>query len=145
MNEPMEFRFPPEPEHLRSLRRHLRTKLDELGVHGDMADSVLLVLDEIVTNAIEHSDPYRDADGHLTVRLCTRDAAVVFDFEDPDVPEPVVRELAAALSAGPGNRPPPDSERGRGLFLIAHHVDGLEITLRDGGGMRLHGRFPDAS
>ena len=45
----MEFQFPPEPEHLRSLRRHLRTKLDELGVNGDVADNMLLVIDEIVT------------------------------------------------------------------------------------------------
>jgi anti-sigma regulatory factor (Ser/Thr protein kinase) len=144
LTEPLEFRFPPELEHLRCLRRHLRTKLDELGVSADAADNVLLVVDEVVTNAIEHSDPYRVANGHLTVKLSTSGNDILLDFEDPDVPETVVRQLAAMLSNGPGNRPPPEFERGRGLFLIAHHVDRLEISLRPKGGMHLHGRFPGA-
>lgn len=140
MTAPLEFQFPPDPEHLRSLRQHLRSKLNDLGVIGEVADNVVLIIDEIVTNSIEHSDPYRN-DGQLVVRLGTDEKDVTLEFEDPDVPGSVVEELARAIESKIEKQPPPDSERGRGLFLIASHIDSLEISQRARGGLLLRGRF----
>ena len=140
----LEFRFPPEPEHLRALRSQLRDKLAEFGVPEDLADNVLLVTDEIVSNAIEHAEDYRGHSGRLLVRVEPQDGDVLLEFEDPDVPPEVIAELAEALAAKRDNRPPPDSERGRGLFLIAHNVKDLEVKQRDDGGLHLHGRFTEA-
>jgi len=138
---PLEFRFPPALEHLRSLRRHLRQKLQESHVSVETADSVILVLDEIVTNAIEHADSYRNESGWLLVRLDASGTDVLFEFEDPDVPTDVVDALAATLANSNEDHPPIDNERGRGLFLVALNIDDLKISHRPDGGLHLHGRF----
>lgn len=138
----LEFVFPPDAEHLRTLRHHLRRKLVELAVFGELADSVVLVVDEIVTNAIEHARPYRLGAGQLVLRLERRADRVWLDFEDPDVPATVVQELARVLAerAQPVD---PAAERGRGLLLVAENVEALRIEEGPRGGMRLHGRFLD--
>ena len=143
MSQPVEFKFPPEPKYLRNLRERLRDKLAGLGVAEDTVDNVLLVTDEIVSNAIEHSDGYRAAEVKLIVRLGARGHDILLEFEDPDVPADVVEEIAEAL-ANRGERPPLHSERGRGLFLIAQNVDRLEVSARPDGGLRLQGRFQGA-
>lgn len=143
MTEPLEFRFPPDPEHLRILRQHVRSKLEGLAIEEDTVNNVVLVVDEMVANAIEHADPYRGS-GHLLVRLRASGSDVLLDFEDPDVPADVIEELNTLLAAGAEKRPSPESERGRGLFLMATNIDRLEIVSRPDGGMLLKGRFVDA-
>ncbi len=141
MSEPLEFRFPPALEHLRSLRKHLREKLEESQIAIEVADSVVLVLDEIVTNAIEHAGSYRDESGWLLVRMEASATAVIFEFEDPDVPTEVVDSLATALANSEQTHPPIHNERGRGLFLVALNIDELKVSHRPDGGLHLHGRF----
>jgi len=119
--------------------------LEAAGIREDVVDNVLLVADEIVSNAIEHSDGYRAEQGNLVVRLSTADDDVLLEFEDPDVPGDMVDQLSEALAAGTENRPPLDSERGRGLFLIALNVDVLTVRERPGGGLLLLGRFHGAA
>jgi len=135
------YRFPPDVEHLRTLRSHLRHKLRLLGVPKDRAETVILVLDEIVTNSIEHAHGYRNSSSCLTLQMRTTGHDLQLDFEDPDVPATVVQKLASALASWGGSRPPLDSERGRGLYLIARNVDRLEIDERPGGGLCLRAGF----
>ena len=143
MTEPLEIEFPPDPGFARTLRGSLRASLSGMGVSEDRLDFVLLVVDEIVNNAIEHSAAYR-ADGKLLLRMTAKGRDVWLNFEDPDVPGEVITELSQVLSGPADDVPPLDSERGRGLFLIAMNVEELEVDQRPQGGMVLRGRFPDA-
>ena len=114
-----------------------------MGVSDDRADSMVLVLDEIVTNAIEHGDSYRNSKGWLLLRIEASGRDLLLEFEDPDVPPRVVAQLASAIAAWTDALPPVDSERGRGLFLIARNLDRPEIKPAPGGGLQLRGRFRD--
>jgi len=138
----LEFQFPPDLGYLRTLRRHLRGELASNGVSEDLRNKVLLVLDEIVTNAIDHGAEYRVGDGHLTLRLAVERTEVSLEFEDPDVPLVIVQRLAAMLASG-GELPPIEAERGRGLILLAASVDSLVVTPRAAGGLHLAGRILD--
>ena len=115
--------------------------LEELAADEQSVNKVVLVIDEMVANAIEHADPYRGS-SELLLRLTQRGQDVALDFEDPDVPADVIAELGAMLATGSERRPPVESERGRGLFLMATGIDQLEVSGRPGGGMRLTGCFP---
>jgi anti-sigma regulatory factor (Ser/Thr protein kinase) len=126
------------------LRSQVRQQLRVLGVAQERGEAVILVMDEIVTNSIEHSHGYRNSNGCLTLRLRSSGNDLQLDFEDPDVPGPIVRQLASTLVSWRGSRPPVDSERGRGLYLIARNVDRLEIDERPGGGMWLRAGFSGA-
>lgn len=138
MNEVGTFRFPPDQRHLRVLRKAVRARLDALRLTRARIDMVLLVLDEIVTNSIEHAGEYRRS-SHLRVELRQDGDAIVFDFEDPDVPQDTVEQLARAFEAQQA-RPAPHFERGRGLFLLADSVDDLSIEAGPHGGLHLSGR-----
>ena len=138
----LEFEFPPEPERLRWLRETLREELQRIAVSSDVANTVVLVVDEIVSNAIEHASSYRDG-GHLMVRLEHGTGRLAMVFEDPDVPGNVVEDLARALEASRGQPPNPLAERGRGLFLVSECMVDPVISPRDGGGLHLRGSFDD--
>ncbi|WTU05533.1 ATP-binding protein (plasmid) [Kitasatospora sp. NBC_00070] len=49
--------LPRRPESAGTARRLARTALDEWGVDGGPADQILLVVSELVTNAVEHAQP----------------------------------------------------------------------------------------
>ncbi len=138
---PLEFVFAPRPARLRALRRQLRRQLDQLGVGDETADDVLLVVDEIVTNAIEHGARYRARGTLLVLRLRRVDAEVELEFEDPDVPERVVADLARRLEQSHNGPPALDAERGRGLFLIAVRFAEVSVRSGPGGGLHLRGRL----
>lgn len=140
--ETWEYRFPPEAEQLRAVRRGIGERLENRGCDEDLAGNVALVVDEIVNNAIEHSDEYRAAGAELVLRVTPSGSDVSLEFEDPDVPPDVVEELSQRLQDSLSGGPPPiDNERGRGLFLIAGFVEDLAVgTLGPGGGLQLRGR-----
>jgi anti-sigma regulatory factor (Ser/Thr protein kinase) len=136
----LEFEFSPDPSALSSLRHDLGRRLAGLRVGEQVAENVLLVVDEIVNNAIEHAAGYRHRNAKLALRLHAAGTRVVLEFEDPDVPSEVVRDLVRRLRALRRGPPPPfDAERGRGLFLIARRVSGLQLRALPAGGMRLRG------
>jgi anti-sigma regulatory factor (Ser/Thr protein kinase) len=137
----MEFRFPPEPRHLRVLRRKVRRALEREGIVGSPVDRLVLVLDEMVSNAIEHGNSNRAGVHELSVMLRLSDVHVDVEFRDPGVPDSVVRELNDLLRACRGNRPPLDNERGRGLFLIDDGLDELCLEALPGGGLTMRGRM----
>jgi anti-sigma regulatory factor (Ser/Thr protein kinase) len=138
--EQMVLRFPPEASHLRVLRRQARDWMRRRGVDQETVESMVLALDEIVSNAIEHGEAYRRAFLPLAVALHQDGQGVVLEFEDPEAPADLVRELGVALARSAGNRPPPDSERGRGLFLVGQMLSDLSVTPAAGGGLHLRGR-----
>jgi anti-sigma regulatory factor (Ser/Thr protein kinase) len=135
----MEFRFPPDHGHLRTLRKEVRTGLQGSGVSRARIDMVLLVLDEIVSNSIEHAREYRST-GELRVRIEARAQGVLVEFEDPDVPETTVADLARVCRGRRDAVPAAHNERGRGLFLLADSVEDLVIAPAPGGGLSLRGR-----
>ncbi|GAA3092977.1 ATP-binding protein [Streptosporangium carneum] len=88
---------------------------------GDALDDVMLLLSEVVTNAVLHSDSGHRQDGLVTVRLGVGPGVVHVEVLDAGsaVSVPAVREAVA------------DGAGGRGLFLVdlvatdwgAHHGD----------------------
>ncbi|MEM7202357.1 MAG: ATP-binding protein [Planctomycetota bacterium] len=137
--DPIEFDFPPQPRFLRSLRNQLRHALGERGVAEDTTDVVLLVVDEIVSNAIEHATDYRSGAANLSLRVAAAPERVSVEFVDPEVPDELVAELQQRVADSRNGPPPLDSERGRGLFLITEHFGEVRIDRAADGGLHLRG------
>lgn len=134
-------RFAADPRVLRALRRRVRGALTRRGIGESDIDMVVLVLDELVSNAIEHGNDYRGSEPKpLSARLEVERADLVLVFEDCDMPDDEVESLATALDGGPA-LPDLDDERGRGLFLVVTGMQAIAVARRDEIGMRLSGRF----
>lgn len=135
-------RFPAELGRMKELRRELRAALAEAHVTLSSGERVLLVVDEIVSNAIEHGRSYRRSQEPIRV-VITRapDQTVTVVIEDVDVPAAVVAQLTRELTESADARPHALLERGRGLFLIHTYLADLVITAAGGGGMRVQGRL----
>ncbi|MGE3175666.1 MAG: ATP-binding protein [Planctomycetota bacterium] len=134
-------RFPPDPLQLRKVRSDVRTQAKGLGAEPEQCDALSLVVDELVNNAIEHGAAYRRHGVDLSVAVGFAGGRVTVDFVDPEMPDDMVRDLAGALRDAAGGMPSLDSERGRGLFLIAIHMEELRVDVAAGGGLHLHGRL----
>ena len=142
MTAPFEFALPPEPEHLRALRRWMRHKLARVGVDADQVDSAILVVDEMISNAIEHGAVYRRLFEPLVVRMELAGADLLIEFDDPEVPPEVAAQIRRTLSGAKLERPPIDSERGRGMFLVADALRDIQVDGLADGGLRIRGRLP---
>ena len=140
MSSELDFRFPAEPDHLRNLRQMLREGLAAMGVDEIVADRVLLVVDEIVSNAIEHGADYRQGEEPLRARVqLLGDQRVFLQFEDRDMPSEALAQLAREVQNTNGAAPTAELERGRGLFLVRELMVDLEVHEMIGGGMLLEG------
>jgi anti-sigma regulatory factor (Ser/Thr protein kinase) len=126
---------------VRFLRADLREHLGARGVAEADVDRLVLVVDELVNNAIEHGSSHRQASDVLRLHVEVEVAALRIEFIDPSAPADLVAQIEAMLAACGSGRPPLFSERGRGLFLIADGLDELRVSVSDGGvGLRLVGR-----
>lgn len=139
----LEFRIEADVARVRFLRADIRDRLEELGVAEGDVDRLVLVVDELVSNSIEHGASYRSEEDVLSIRLTILESHVELGFEDPSVPAGIVAEMLRLLDqCRSGGVPPLDNERGRGLFLID---DGLEDVVveagADGSGLELTGRL----
>lgn len=141
MNRPSPLRFKPDPRELRGVRRGARELAERQGAAESMCDAVALVVDELVNNAIEHGASYRLLGAELSVAVAIEQGRVTVEFIDPEMPEPQVRDLAAALAAAGNGMPSLESERGRGLFLIAIYMEEVRVAIAAGGGLQLTGRL----
>lgn len=141
MSEGLQFRIPALPEHLRDLRRGVREGVEAMGVTDAVCERAVLVLDELVSNAIEHGLDYRTTGGELFVQVNLTAGNLWMEFVDPDVPAPMVAELRRAFERWSENPPPLSNERGRGLFLIATYFDELIVQPAPGGGLQVRGRI----
>jgi anti-sigma regulatory factor (Ser/Thr protein kinase) len=119
----MELTLPPVSSCLPELRRTAARALR--GVDGDVADDVLLALDEAVGNAIRHGSRGR------------RPVLVSVEVDQGWV-DITVRDHGptAALPRVPAAPPPTLADGGRGLWLISQLVDEVTVA-RWGSGVRL--------
>jgi anti-sigma regulatory factor (Ser/Thr protein kinase) len=134
-------RFKPDAGALRSIRRGSREMAERLGAPEAMCDIVALVVDELVNNAIEHGASYRRLGADLSVGVAMDRGRVCVEFIDPEMPDQHVQGLAAALAAAGNGMPSLESERGRGLFLIAIYMEEVRVAIAPGGGLQLIGRL----
>jgi anti-sigma regulatory factor (Ser/Thr protein kinase) len=119
----MEVTLPPVSSCLPELRRTAARAL--AGVDGDVADDVLLALDEAVGNAIRHGSRGRRP---VLVSVGVDQGWVHMSVRD--------HGPTAALPRVPAAPPSTLADGGRGLWLISQLVD--EVTLsRWGSGVRL--------
>jgi anti-sigma regulatory factor (Ser/Thr protein kinase) len=134
-------RFPPDPQLLRRIRSDVRARAAGLGATPASCDALSLVVDELVNNAIEHGAAYRHKGVELSVAIAKDQDRITIDFVDPEMPDELVRDLARALRDAAGGMPTLDSERGRGLFLVAIYMEEVRVDVAAGGGLHLHGRL----
>ena len=139
MDNELDFRFPAEPGHLRVFRRMLREGLAAMGIAEPATERVVLVMDEIVSNAIEHGADYRQGEKPLRARvMLVEDDRLFLQFHDEDMPAEILAAVSDEILNG--NYPPVAGlERGRGLFLIREFLSELRVQELSGGGMLLEG------
>ncbi len=140
-----EFHIAADPADARDLRRQVRQRLEPIGLRGADLDRLVLVLDELVGNAVEHGSVYRSQGDVLSVRvLVARSGGVDVEFHDPAAPEDVTDDIRRQIAHHDNGKkqPPVHNERGRGLFLIADAFDSVEVQRGpDGHGLLLRGKL----
>lgn len=131
--------FAPSPSVLRQLRADVRDAVAGLGAPSPVGDTVALVVDELVNNAIEHGAVYRRRGLDLAVQITLAGGRISVEFFDQEMPNTIVRELATALTEAANGMPSLENERGRGLFLLSVYLDDLRAEVDASGGLRLAG------
>ncbi|MCS0600388.1 ATP-binding protein [Streptomyces sp. LP11] len=109
MPESETFRIPKHRRHVPGARQQVGKALADWGVTEPLAGSVILLANELVTNAVAHCRiPY----AQVEVKLTLHDAQLLLEVSDPDrLRLPRLRDSA------------PDDEGGRGLALVAALAD----------------------
>lgn len=137
----LSLQFAPEQASVRQARDFARDSAVELGSSTDAADTLALVVDELVNNSIEHGIVYRKDAALLSLTVSVEDATVWVEFVDPDMPPTLVSDLARMLGCSPDGLPAAENERGRGLFLISIFLVDIAVGIAGAGGLRLRGRL----
>ncbi len=110
-----------------------------MGIAAAATDRVLLVMDEIVSNAIEHGAHYRQGGKPLRARVTlVEDDRLFLQFHDEDMPSDTFAEVSAEI-LNMDTVPFVEMERGRGLFLIREFLSDLQVLQPSDGGMLLEG------
>ena len=120
------FTLPLDAARLLRARQRIRDYLHGHVRDGDAIDTVVLAVEEAMTNALRHSGARDDLEIHLR-------------FEGDDLVA-VVRDHGAGFdvdSFDPDRLPDPLAPAGRGLYLIARLTDEMELTSSDGLTVRL--------
>ena len=138
MREPR-FTFPPDSGILKRLRAQVRARAAKLGAKPRVCDSIALVVDELVNNAVEHGASYRRQNLDLAIEIGRAGDRISIEFFDQEMPVASVQELARALTATSEGMPSLESERGRGLFLMSIYLEDLRAEVASSGGLRLVG------
>ncbi|MEU4547383.1 sensor histidine kinase [Nonomuraea dietziae] len=109
---------------LHRMRQQLATRATGLGLGADQIDRLMVAVNEVATNAVEHGG------GHGRIRIWTDGDIVVCDVTDPGHLDTVI----------PGYLPPdPTAPRGHGLWVVRQLCELLEIrTGQPGTQIRLH-------
>jgi anti-sigma regulatory factor (Ser/Thr protein kinase) len=103
------FHIPKHRRHVSTARQHVRRTLADWGLTGELADSVTVSANELVTNAVAHC---RVTLARIEVTLSVRGPDLVLEVSDPDRDR-----LPQARDHGP------DGEDGRGLVLVGRLAD----------------------
>lgn len=133
--------FAPSPSVLRQLRADVRDAVADLGAPSPVGDTVALVVDELVNNAIEHGAVYRRRGLDLAVQITLAGGRISVEFFDQEMPNTIVRELATALTEAANGMPSLENERGRGLFLLSVYLQNVQAGPAAEGGLCLAGRI----
>jgi anti-sigma regulatory factor (Ser/Thr protein kinase) len=136
-----EHRIPADLSLVGDLRRLLRHGLEQAGVSCGFIERLVLVVDEVVSNSIEHGAGYRKSAAPIRVVVRQRVDGLQVEVDDLDVPVDLVTTLEAELHGQDGMPPSAVSERGRGMFLITMLLTDLRVVAVEGGGMRVQGRL----
>lgn len=113
-----EYRLAVQDDSVSKARRFVMDLLGEWGVGEDIRDDVVLVVSELVTNAIVHT-----ASVEVTCRFGVTEDSMYVAVADQGL-DPV----------GPHVRTAPMSERGRGLQLVSALTENWGVMLDDGKG-----------
>lgn len=109
----------------RAAVKEIMREVDKHVVDPDVRYELDLALTEAVANAVEHA--YPDGGGEVEIELCV---------------EPGRRIGFRVADRGPGFAPgllrpeappPPEAEHGRGLFILARIMDGVDVSRDDAG------------
>jgi anti-sigma regulatory factor (Ser/Thr protein kinase) len=106
--------FDPELRAIPVARCELRGWLERSGIADDVADDVLIVVSELVTNGVIH-----DGGAPICVRAWTEEADLCLEVRTVD------RPAGKPRPARPGTAP---DERGRGLAIVAALSDDHTFT-----------------
>jgi len=120
----LRFSLPLEPARLLRARQRIRDYLHSQAVKPEAVDDIVLAIQEAMTNAVAHSAARAD----LEVGLHFEGADLVAEIRDHGVGFDIAR-------FDPDRRPSLDEPSGRGLYLIAHLMD--QVELRCDGGLRV--------
>jgi anti-sigma regulatory factor (Ser/Thr protein kinase) len=131
--------FPPDAGVVKQLRARVRTLAATLGAPADVCDSLALVVDELVNNAVEHGSVYRRANVNLAIQIEAAGDRLSIEFFDPEMPSDTIAELSSALAATANGMPSLENERGRGLFLLSIYLQNVRAEEAPAGGLRLVG------
>jgi PAS domain S-box-containing protein len=113
-DDAFEARLPPQPSSVAEARRHVRDFLEGAG-REDLLEPALLLVSEIVTNALLHAGTEVDLSGRL------EGSGVRIEVGDGSTHLPSRRRYA------------PTSGTGRGLLMLESMVDDWGVTRRDQG------------
>ncbi|MFI9365188.1 ATP-binding protein [Kitasatospora sp. NPDC053057] len=128
---PLSFRLPSLGRAVPISRRLARLWLDAEDVRADHArDAVLLVLSELVTNAVEHSNS-----AHITGWLSRTTDRILLEVRDQGRTSAVPRL----------HRATPDEDHGRGLALVAGYSQEWGVRLSMDGGCAVWAVVPLSS
>ncbi|MDH6699983.1 ATP-binding protein [Streptomyces sp. DSM 41014] len=103
------FRIPRHRRHVPTARHHVLKALADWGVSGELVDCVVLLANELVTNAVTHC---RVTHAQVKVTLTLEGRDLLLEVSDPDrdrLPLP--------------HHSTPDEEGGRGLALVEALAD----------------------
>lgn len=136
-----EQRFPADLSRMADLRARVREALEAQGLSETTLERLILVVDEVVSNSIEHGGAYRTTVDPIRVSVHQNSTSLLLEVDDVDVPRDLVIDLAKVFGDDGDETPSAMAERGRGMFLITMFLEDLEIVVAEGGGMRLQGRL----
>lgn len=109
------------------LRRQFRQYIDRHAAPGSDLDAATLIFSELLTNAVEKSDQ------PVWVSLNWGDERPVLSVND----------LGPGFTLDDdGSMPGPSAERGRGLMIVTHLTDHLEVAAKAAGGSRVTATLP---
>ncbi|HZN42032.1 MAG TPA: ATP-binding protein [Planctomycetota bacterium] len=131
--------FPPSAGVVKQLRARVRKLAATLGAPAEVCESLALVVDEVVNNAVEHGSAYRRANANLAIQIEPAGDCLSIEFFDPEMPSATIAELSSALAASANGMPSLENERGRGLFLLSIYLQNVRAEEAPAGGLRLVG------
>lgn len=115
-----------DESNLSPLRREMGRYLSRHAVDGSDVDGALLAASELVTNAVQNT------------------AGPVWVSIDWGTEQPTMRvfDLGDGFVLDDADVPPPEQVNGRGLMIVGHLVDRLDITAREAGGALVSAVLP---